>query len=330
PSRATQAPRWKLWRTASLILMIFFLFAGSASATHYRYGTISWKRVPGAAPGTCNIEVTVKQAWRASYFGSPPIGSFDGESSLIVSTAYGGIFVSSTFALLEVTSVNAVDDWFFGEYKDTITLPSDTTTYMLWYESCCRISSLENNADGSFRSESIVTPCTKGNDSPVSTQIPIVKLPAGVAASSFMVAATDPNVDPLSYRLATSAEAIGSSATGFSITSAGMASYSTVGATIGDLYNVFVYIEDTAGASTMADFLIEIVDSSTPPEFDFAVTPAPSPCFDVKPGDTVEFTVKAYDPDLGDVVFISAVGLPSGATLTPPLPTSGGKDRKST
>src|SRR5690606_27314557 len=165
---------------------------------------------------------------------------------------------------------------------------------------------------------------TKGNDSPVSTQIPIVKLPAGVAANSFMVAATDPNVDPLSYRLATSAEAIGSSATGFSITSAGMASYSTVGATIGDLYNVFVYIEDTAGASTMADFLIEIVDSSTPPEFDFAVTPAPSPCFDVKPGDTVEFTVKAYNPDLGDVVFISAVGLPSGATLTPPLPTSGG------
>ena len=332
-SGVNPTPRWKLWKTASLILMILFLFAGSASATHYRYGTISWKRVPvpvGAAPGSCAIEVTVKQAWRRTYFGGPPIvGSTVGTSTLVTSKVYGGAsgVPSKTIDIL-VSSVNLVDDWFFGEYKTTLLLPSDTTTYLLSYSSCCRISSLINNGDGDFRSESIVTPCNRGNDSPVSTQTPIVKLPKGVAANSFMVAASDPNGDPLTYRLATSVEACGyagySSAAGFSVTPGGLASFSTVGKTTGDLYNVWVYIQDTAGASTMADFLIEIVDSSTPPEFDYTVTPSPASCYEVKPGDTVEFTVKAYDPDAGDSVFLSAVGLPVGAILTPPLPTTGG------
>ncbi|WP_417592369.1 T9SS type A sorting domain-containing protein [Owenweeksia hongkongensis] len=331
PSGVGPAPRWKLWRTASLILMIFFLFAGSASATHYRYGTISWKRVPGAAPGTCDIEVTVKQAWRTSFpWGTTPVlGGTVTTTSLTTTPMFGGPGgVGFVPIALKVTSINPVDDWFFGEWKDTLTLPSDTAHYMLAYGGCCRISSLINNSDDDFRSESIVTPCKKGNDSPVSTQIPIVKLPKGVAVNSFMVAATDPNVDPVSYRLATTAEASGvafvSNPVGFSITSGGMASFSTVGKATGDLYNAFVYITDTAGASTMADFLIEIVDSSAAPIFDYAITPSPASCFEVKPGDTVKFTVKAFDPDAGDSVFISAVGLPAGAVLAPALPTPGG------
>lgn len=329
PNWVISTPRWRMWRTTSLILMILFLFAGSAAATHYRYGTISWKRIPGAAPGTCAVEVTVKQAWRRTFYAGPPVvGSAVATVGLTTTPMYGAPGgVASKTVVVDVTSVNLVDDWFFGEWKDTIYLPSDTGHYMISYSGCCRISTLENNSDDSFRSESVVTPCTKGNDSPVSTQVPIVKLPNGVAANTFMVAATDPNGDPISYRLATPSEAGDASSSnpvGFSISAGGMASFSTVGKTTGDLYNAFVYIEDTAGASTMADFLIEVVDSSTPPEFDFAVTPGPSPCFEVKPGDTVKFTVKASDPDVGDSVFISAVGLPLGAVLTPPLPTPGG------
>lgn len=331
PKEVGLTSRWKLWKMASLFLMIFFLFAGSVSATHYRYGTISWKRVAvpaGVAPGSCAIEVTVKQAWRRSYFGAPIVGGTVFTGTLVTSKFYGGASgVGSKSIGIVVSSINIVDDWFFGEYKTTLILPSDTTTYMLSYASCCRISTLVNNSDDSFRSESVVTPCVKGNDSPVSTQIPIVKLPNGVAVNTFMVAATDPNVDPLTYRLATPVEAGDASSTnpvGFSITPAGMASFSTVGKTTGDLFNAFVYITDTAGASTMADFIIEVVDSSTPPEFDFTVTPSPASCIEVKPGDTVKFKVKAFDPDVGDSVIISAVGLPLGAVLTPTLPTPGG------
>lgn len=334
PNGVLSASSGKFWTWTSALLMTFFLLAGSLNATHYRYGTISWKRVAvpvGAAPGSCAIEVTVKQAWRRSFFGAPVVGgTVFGTTTLVTSKVYGGASgVSSKSIDILVSSVNLVDDWFFGEYKTTLLLPSDTTTYLLSYENCCRISTLINNSDDYFRSESVVTPCVSGNDSPVSTQIPIVKLPKGVAANTFMVAASDPNGDPLSYRLSTVAEAMGvfgagGNAAGFSISASGTASFSTVGKTTGDQYNVFVTIEDTAGSKTMADFLIEIVDSSTPPEFDYAVTPSPASCMEVKPGDTVKFTVKAFDPDAGDSVVITAVGLPLGAVLTPPLPTPGG------
>lgn len=307
-------------RRVSLILFVLLLCGGSALATHYRYGTISWKRVPG----TCNIEITVKQAWRRSYFGAPIVGSNVNTGALSMTPLGGGGSVASSSIILQVTSINTVDDWFFGEFKTTYSLPNDSTDYLLAYSSCCRISSLQNNADGSFRSQSVVTACNKGNDSPVSTQLPIVKLPVGVSNNTFLVAGTDPNSDPISFRLATNAEAIGTNAPSFAINSSGMASFNTSSASVGALYNVFVTIEDTAGASTMADFLIEVVDSSAPPAFDFAVTPAPAPCYEVQPGDTVEFTVKAFDPDAGDMVFLSAVGLPIGAMLTPSLPTAGG------
>lgn len=328
PNGVDDASTRKLWKLTSLLL-VFLLSASALMATHYRYGTISWKRIPGALPGTCDIEVTVKQAWRTSYpwGGTPILGSSIITSTMFATPMFGAPAGPVATIDLTVTSVNPVDDWFFGEWKDTITLPSDTGHYMLSYSGCCRISTLINNNDNSFRSESVVTPCISGNESPVSTQLPIVKLPNGVAVNTFMVAATDPDGDPLSYRLATAAEsgdAFNTNPAGFSISAGGMASFSTVGKTTGDLFNAFVYIEDTVGASTMADFIIEVVDSSTPPEFDFAVTPSPASCFEVKPGDTVKFTVKASDPDVGDSVFISAVGVPIGATFTPSLPTPGG------
>jgi len=40
-------------------------------------------------------------------------------------------------------------------------------------------------------------------------------------------------------------------------------------------------------------------------------------------GDSISFTVTALDDDAGDVVTLTAVGVPSGATHTPPLPTDG-------
>ncbi|MDZ7846558.1 MAG: hypothetical protein U5L96_07200 [Owenweeksia sp.] len=129
---------------------------------------------------------------------------------------------------LTVTSVNPVDDWFFGEYKTTFKVHSDSI-YVLWYENCCRIGALANNANDGFRSETVATPCGTGNESPKGTIVPIVKLPKDNAAAGFFIAAADPNGDPLTYRLATNNEAeddgfaSSTNAPGFSVNSNGSA-----------------------------------------------------------------------------------------------------------
>lgn len=318
----------------TLILSLALLLTGfMAQATHYRYGTINYTLLGKPHPDSCTIEVTVTQAWRTSafFFGTPPIGATTGNvfTDLVLETS-GGAFVESRAVDLTVTSVNPVDDWFFGEYKTTFTI-HESEAYLLWYEGCCRISTLANNHDEDFRSETIVTPCDGGNESPKGTIVPIVKLPEGAPAAMFPVSAADPNGDPLFFRLATPAEAendggIPSSinAPGFTVTPTGTGMFSTVGKAVGDLYNAWVAIEDTAGSKIILDFLIEVVDSSAAPIFDYAVTPDPLDCIEARPGDTVKFTVKAYDPDAGDLVSISAVGVPLGSSFSPPLPTTGG------
>jgi len=63
-----------------------------------------------------------------------------------------------------------------------------------------------------------------------------------------------------------------------------------------------------------------------PPECD--INP-PGP-FNVYDGDNVTFVVTGTDPDAGDVVTITATGMPSGASMNPPLPASGPSPKSST
>lgn len=305
--------------------------AGTAEASHYRYGTINYTVLGHPSPDSTTIEVTVTQAWRTSFFffGTPAIGSTaNGTTTLQINHANGS-FIESRTVNLTITSVNPADDWFFGEYTTIFSIHSDSA-YVLSYENCCRISGLANNSGENFRSETIVTPTRSNNESPKGTIVPIVKLGKGNPGASFNVAAADPNGDPLVFRLATRFEAEddggGSSvnAPGFLVSPTGVATFSTVGKTTGALYNAWVAIEDPFGSKVILDFLIEIVDSSAAPIFDYSVTPDPAVCIQAKPGDMVSFTVAAFDPDPTDVVTISAVGLPIGATTTPALPTPGG------
>ena len=211
-------------------------------------------------------------------------------------------------------------------------LPLPAKEYLLSFGSCCRISTLINNADGDFRSECKVTACGLSNESPVSSLSPIVKLSKGLSPAAFVIPGSDPDLDPITFRLATYAEAIavggGANAPTFAVSPTGHATISTVGYATGDQLNAFVAIEDPFGAKTMVDFLIEIVDSasviSTPPMFDFSITPPPAPCLEVNEGDSLWFKVVAKDSDTGDVVTITAVGVPLGAVVTPGNPSAGG------
>ena len=72
------------------------------------------------------------------------------------------------------------------------------------------------------------------------------------------------------------------------------------------------------------DFLIQFVNQNAgvPPVFDHPPTPACGSTININAGGTANFTVQASDSDFGQTVTLNAVGLPAGATLTPPLPTT--------
>ncbi len=81
-----------------------------------------------------------------------------------------------------------------------------------------------------------------------------------------------------------------------------------------------VNISDGAGnlTSCSVDFGLGV---NSPPVFD-----PPSPCGQTlmaSVGVPISFTVAASDPDAGDIVTLSATGVPPGATHTPPLPATG-------
>ncbi len=295
---------------------LFLLLCTVASATHYRYGNMSWQLVPGMAN---TVDVTIQQSWRRSFssFGNPNVGDSVNTTTLAIPGQ------SSRVIYITVTSINTVEDWFFGTYKTRITFPGPGS-YTLYYSSCCRINGLQNNSSGNFRNETVVT-IGNGNNGPNSTVTPIINMQTGQAGATFQIPATDPDGDPLSFRLATSAETSANTpAPGFSVSPTGLATFITTGKVVGQLYQAAVTVEDPYGAKSVLDFIIRIVNISNPPSFDYAVTPASGTVFSVRPGDSVKFKVKAFDMDPGDIVTINAVGVPVGAIFTPPIVTAGG------
>ena len=72
----------------------------------------------------------------------------------------------------------------------------------------------------------------------------------------------------------------GTNPSGLSINATtGLVSFNTVGKAIGSLWNVAFTISDGAGKTKVTvDFIIKITQNSTPPIFDYLITPANSRC----------------------------------------------------
>lgn len=304
----------------TLLTCSFVLWGLSASATHFRYGNIVMQ--PTGNPN--QIQIKVSQAWRASFYGAlPAVGATRSVGTL--NFQYGtGAAIQNFNVNLTVTAVNAAEDWFFGEQTILVTAPNPNADYRAVFSVCCRISSLVNNRDLQATNIARLT-LGNGNNAPVSTLPPIVNLPTGQAAAGFTIPAFDENGDVVSFRLATSAEfGGGTQPTGLSVnTSSGQVSWSTVGRPVGSLHNAIFMLDDGRGGVTPLDVIIRITNTSTPPLFDYAVTPANSSSFSTQPGVPVSFTVRAIDNDAGDVVSLQAIGVPVGATFSPVLPANG-------
>ncbi len=291
-----------------LMIAILILAFTTVQASHFRHGSISWRVVSGNT-----VEFKISQAW--ANYPNWTVGQQAYSDRL-----YFGDGQYQSFSVT-ITAVNAADNWVYGETTITHTY-SGTGNYTAYFESCCKIGQLSNNANAWWKNETVVN-VGSGNESPVVTMAPIINMQAGLTSASFQVPATDPDGDNLTYRLATSSEFRGSQPSGISIhPTTGKITFNTSGRTIGQLWNAAIVVED-GQTKVINDFIIKMVQQSSPPQFDYTVTPPTGTVYQVSPGQNVSFSVKAFDTDPGSTVTLQGIGVPPGVSLSPALPTTG-------
>ncbi len=303
--------RWKYL----LFVCIFMMSALSGFADHFRYGNLTWERVPG---NPLAVKFTIRNAFRLSVWTSQNIPVTVG------STIQSGNFKPGQGANIpipyKVTAVNVKDDWWFGEYSvvKTYTAPGVYTAY---YNNCCRIIPLQNNSNALVNVPTNVqvgTGYNNNNDAPVVIASPIVNFPRDKSLVSLKIPAIDPNGDSVTFSLTPNGQ-FGSPSVqpaGMSITTDGWLTWNTIGKTVGSFYNTSVTVTDSKGAYTTIDFLIKITDTSSTPSFDYVASPQDGSTFNMQPGQPIVFHIKVADPNTGDTVTLRAIGLPPGATFT--------------
>ncbi len=332
---------------AMLLLLVSTLFlSNKSSATHFRGGHLTWKYV-----SSTEVEFTLVDAFnRSLYSGS----AGDGKPAIddIVTENIGGTMLffgdgnSTPQLFYKVTAIDPTNNWFLAvalepgsSTKKTInhTYSASNNSGAPWIAEINdgdRTSGEINNPDGAYQISTYVD-LSSVNNSPSSSLPAIVNLPVSATASFFVPAAdSDPNTY-LRYRLAGPNEAGNGfvQPLGISINPiSGIATCNTTfPAVLGGLYSCQIVIEDYNSitdvwkTSVAIDFLIYITNceptNSTP------VFSSPSPlcgtvinAFENVP---LAFTVNATDADVTDIVELNSGGVPSGATLTPSLPTAG-------
>ncbi|MCH8073499.1 MAG: hypothetical protein IIA09_16300, partial [Proteobacteria bacterium] len=228
-----------LMRATSILISACLLAAAlvsPASATHFRYGSITWTQAGGNA-----VNVTLQMASRRTFY--TPFGCLNISSGTPAPTACTGpggdpgigdivnpfeTFIwgdsSSTSVFLKVTSIDPANDWLFGVALDPASFPAEVTTlphtyagppadFLAFFERCCRINITatgavhQNNLDRGFSVETLIN-VGGTNNSPVTAVAPIVLCRIN-SFCDFSVPAADPDGDTVSFRLSTSAEAKG-------------------------------------------------------------------------------------------------------------------------
>jgi len=294
--------------SCTMLLTMLFGFSEEAHASHFRHGTMSWS--PAPVPGSpYRIQFKLNVAYRG---GTWTIGT----SGYGESMNYGD--GTSEYVTPIVTGNNATEDWFYATAVFYHNYPSAGNYTANWANSCCRIGSLSNNANGYYSMQTVVNVGT-GNSSPISSLAPIVNLPTGASAASFQVPSNDPDGDPITFRLATGTEVAAgvsySQPSGFAVSSSGLATFNTVGKTVGSLFAAAIVLED-GNTKTVVDFIIKITGQSTAPAFDYTATPSNGYVYQIVPGQALSFGVRATDSDPGSSVSLQTAGIPVGSSFT--------------
>jgi len=293
----------------TFIVVCFFVFTSTAFASHFRYGDISYRVDPNDPTGK-TIIFKANTAWRAGWTSSVdlPISIQGGQTNI------------GTIPQSLVSTSNGVK-YYTGELSYTF---QNTGIHTVYYGDCCKISNLQNNTGTSWY---VFTTIDVGsnNNSPV-TSLPALTNVQQNTNATFNIPAVDSDGDNLTYRLATTQDGLDRRFTqpqGFSVSSNGVATFNTNGKNIGGLYNAAVVIADSKGAEILVDFIMEIVEQSNPPQWDYNNTPVDGFTYQTSPTKQVSFTIKASDPDPGSSVSMSASGMPTGANISPDFDTNG-------
>ncbi len=289
--------------------------------SHYRSTVIDWVPVAGS-PRT--IEFHLTQSWASQ----PAVGS-------TVTPASFSFGDGSTANInLTVTSVSAADNAYVGKATLTHTYSTngDFTAFMSGGN---RISTLKNNHDGAFRTETRVNVGT-GNSSPVSSLAPIVQVADNqIWTFQLSTASIDPNSDTLTYRLATAAEAAYSTAAptapsiangqplNFSVSSTGLVTWdlrdSALATVPNDLWTTQIIVEDRSAGGTLKsyiplDFILKVGQPAAV-NAQPTVTASPAGPFQPIAGQTLTFNVTATDSD-GTITGLQALNAPAGMTFS--------------
>lgn len=309
PNRSAPRRRWlrigyRGWWTGLLVLA----FAAEAQASHFRYAHNTWRRISGTT-----VEFTSVQAWRADGLDILCISPGDGSTCTT-----GPITDIGTF-----TDLNG-DAYTIREYSFQHTYPGDGP-FTAVSASCCRIGNLVNAGDASEQIETVVNLAAANQGSPVSS-IPVVLQMIQGGLNSVPLPITDPDGDPISCRMATFAESqipsvASAGANSLSVSPSCVLAWDTSATVAGQKYAVQVAIEETHAANTSKvalDFIIEIVDGTLNSAPECTGTSGTNL---VNVGTPFVGNFTGTDSD-GDDLTLSHLGLPPGATLSPPSGTT--------
>lgn len=295
-----------------LSVVVALMFVSEAWATHFRSGSITWTRVSETA-----THVTIQLSVTTSWANNAP-------TSLIFTRSGGN---TGTVTVPLSTTYNG--QWYTSVGTANTTLLKTATLTTIRNSSCCKISTAQNNPDGNWDIYTVINSNAPGSG-PVSTMPAIINMAIGQSAASYTVPATDPDpgstltfgVPPFTGQLSGQ-----SNPSGFSISSTGIITFNTVGKTAGQEFNALINVTDNHGNVLIIDFLIRMTAPSTPPVFDYSISPANGYEYNIVPTQNVTFQIKATDSDPSSSVSLAVSGLPAYITssnfTSAPLPATG-------
>lgn len=297
---------WEKFKTLPQILLLaILLFSTQVFATHFRYGSVTATRISETV-NQVTYRLNVVTAWRLTQAPSSVPFTFSGGNS-------GNVSVPMT----NVTDPSG--GWTNSTGSAVIILNKTATPTTIRYTNGDKISTIVNNHDA-FWDVYMVLFTNKPGSTPVSTLPAIINMPIGAAAATYTIPATDPDAgSSLTYGLpAFTGNLSGQTEPpGFSLNSAtGQITLNTLGKTLGQQYNALVTVTDNDGNQILLDFLINMVGVSTPPVFNYAVTPANGAIYNVIAGQTITFPISASDQDAGSSVSMSVSGLNAAITTS--------------
>jgi hypothetical protein len=298
-------------------IFLFLICATNAKASHFKNASLNW-----TISATDTVTFTTIQTWRATAFSGVAVGASVGVDYFNFGDG------NSAYISLIVTSVDVANDQFTGiavlKHKY-----ASYGTYTSNMASCCRVDGIYYNGSGDYRMEAKVVYNGSGNTPPISGVPPIINYQTNIANNTYTLPIFDAQSNFYRCFLSTPTQ----SGAGFiqppnltldSIT--GQLTFNTVGKTIGTIYVCAVTLVDSVGATSSVEFLLKIVGTSNAPQFNYTITPASGSVINLYLGGSINLKFKATDIDPGDVITMTANGLPNGATFSPPMPVIGTPD----